>query len=80
MIEFSNVEKVVGQRVALSVPQLHVGDGEIVEMVGSPDEGRAALFAIACGQQHPSGGRVMRAVMGGSGDPPRMGIVADLLS
>ncbi len=76
MIEFSNVEKVVGQRVALSVPELRVSDGEIVAVVGSPDEGRTALFAIACGQQHASGGRVTRCAIGSS-DPPRLGIVYD---
>lgn len=76
MIEFSNVEKIVGQRVALSLPELRVGDGEIVAVVGAADEGRAMLFAIASGQQYPSGGRLLRTAIGSS-DPPHLGIVYD---
>lgn len=76
MIEFTNVEKMVGQRLALSLPELRVGDGEIVVVVGPADEGRATLFAIASGQQHPGGGRISRTAIG-SPAPPRLGIVYD---
>ncbi len=76
MIELSNIEKVVNGRVALSLPELHVSDGEVVAVVSAPDEGRAMLFAIVSGTQPPGGGQVRREAMGGTGNPT-LGVMYD---
>lgn len=56
MIEIANLEKVTGQRTAVSIAALQVADGELAALVGPPDESRSLLFQILSGRAEPSGG------------------------
>jgi len=58
MIEIKNLQKIIGQQIALDIEILRVVQGEIAAVVGSAGSGIEALFDLLIGRSHPSSGTV----------------------
>ncbi|MBN1438823.1 MAG: LytTR family transcriptional regulator DNA-binding domain-containing protein [Anaerolineales bacterium] len=58
MIELRNVQKVLGGKTVLDIPELAVGAGETAGVFGLEDSGRDALFALLIGRIRPTLGTV----------------------
>jgi ABC-2 type transport system ATP-binding protein len=61
MIELRSVQKVIGGKTVLDIPELAVGAGETVGVFGLEDSGRDALFALLIGRMRPTLGEVRLA-------------------
>jgi ABC-2 type transport system ATP-binding protein len=61
MIELRNIQKVLGGKTVLDIPELSVGAGEITGVFGLEDSGRDALFALLIGRIRPTLGTVRLA-------------------
>lgn len=58
MIELRGVQKVLGGKTVLDIPELAVGPGEIVGVFGPEGSGVDALFALLTGRMRPTLGEV----------------------
>jgi ABC-2 type transport system ATP-binding protein len=61
VIQVSNLQKVVGDRLALDIETLIVQPGEIAAVVGRVDSGTQALFELLTGRVRPTTGTVRLA-------------------
>jgi ABC-2 type transport system ATP-binding protein len=61
MIEIQHLQKIVGQDVALDIPELRVEPGEIAAVVGPTDSGVDTLFELLLGRYLPSAGTIRLA-------------------
>jgi ABC-2 type transport system ATP-binding protein len=61
MIELRGVQKVLGGKTVLDIPELTVGPGEIVGVFGSEGSGSDVLFALLTGGMRPTLGTVRAA-------------------
>lgn len=61
MIEIQNLQKIVGQEVALDIPQLSIEPGEIAAVVGPAGSGVDTLFEVLMGRSPPSAGTIRLA-------------------
>jgi ABC-2 type transport system ATP-binding protein len=61
MIELRSVQKVIGGKTILDIPELKVASGEIAGVFGLEDSGRDALFALLIGRIRPTLGEVRLA-------------------
>jgi ABC-2 type transport system ATP-binding protein len=61
MIELRNVQKVIGGKTVLDIPELSVAAGETAGVFGLEDSGRDALFSLLIGRIRPTLGTVRLA-------------------
>jgi ABC-2 type transport system ATP-binding protein len=61
MIELRGVQKVLGGKTVLDIPDLTVGAGEIAGVFGLEDSGRDALFSLLTGRIRPTLGTLRLA-------------------
>jgi ABC-2 type transport system ATP-binding protein len=61
MIELRNVQKVIGGKTVLDIPELSVAPGEVAGVFGLEDSGRDALFSLLIGRIRPTLGTVRLA-------------------
>jgi ABC-2 type transport system ATP-binding protein len=61
MIEIHHLQKIVGQEVALDIPELRVELGEIAAVVGPAGSGVETLFELLLGRSPPSAGSMRLA-------------------
>ena len=61
MIEIHSLQKIVGQDVALEIPELRVEPGEIAAVVGPAGSGVDILFDVLMGRSPPSAGSIRLA-------------------
>jgi len=58
MIDIHNLQKIIGQDVALDIPELRVEPGEIAAVVGPAGSGVETLFDLLLGRFPPSAGTI----------------------
>lgn len=58
LLEFHNVGKAYGAKIALDDVSFHITAGKIVGLLGSNGSGKSTLMKIAAGVSHPSAGHV----------------------
>jgi ABC-2 type transport system ATP-binding protein len=61
VIEIRNIQKVLGGKTVLDIPELTIGAGEIAGVFGLEDSGRDALFDLLIGRIRPTLGTVRLA-------------------
>jgi ABC-2 type transport system ATP-binding protein len=61
MIELRNVQKVIGGKTVLDIPELSVAEGETAGVFGLEDSGRDALFSLLIGRIRPTLGTIRLA-------------------
>jgi ABC-2 type transport system ATP-binding protein len=61
MIELRGVQKVLGGKTVLDIPELMIGAGETVGVFGLEDSGRDSLFNLLIGRMRPTLGTVRLA-------------------
>ena len=58
MIEISNLRKSFGEKCACDIPQLSIGSGEIIGLVGNNGAGKTTLFRLILDLLKPDSGNV----------------------
>ena len=58
MIEISNLRKSFGEKCACDIPQLSIGSGEIIGLVGNNGAGKTTLFRLLLDLLKPDNGEV----------------------
>ncbi len=61
MIEIQKLQKIVGQEVALDIPQLRIEPGEIAAVIGPAGSGLDTLFEVLMSRSSPSAGTILLA-------------------
>lgn len=59
MLRVRQLEKIIDNRVALSVEELDINAGDVVTVVGQIGSGKTLLIRMLCGMLVPSGGKVL---------------------
>ena len=58
MIEIQNLKKSFGEKCACDIPQLSIGSGEIIGLVGNNGAGKTTLFRLLLDLLKPDQGNV----------------------
>lgn len=61
MIELRSIQKVIGGKTVLDIPELSVAPGEVAGVFGLEDSGRDALFSLLIGRIRPTLGTIRLA-------------------
>jgi ABC-2 type transport system ATP-binding protein len=62
MIKIENLKKSFGETVACDIPQLTIGDGEIIGLVGNNGAGKTTLFRMLLDLLKPDDGEVLYSI------------------
>lgn len=65
-IQLQQLSKTFGEKVAVDIPQLEIGDGEIIGLVGNNGAGKTTLFRLLLDLLRADSGAVLLTPQGGS--------------